>query len=120
MIHFGRLPQTQSNGGDSGSKNKKKETVHGAAEWILAVGTAMIVGFFFMMTVKLPIESQQFSEETVAVMSTAVAEEREELRSLDGNPAEYSAGVGVEPFGYLDGEWNLWEYLGDLVWSLLS
>ena len=26
----------------------------------------------------------------------------------------------VEPFGYYDGKWNLWEYIGDLVSSLIS
>lgn len=25
----------------------------------------------------------------------------------------------IEPFGYLDGEWNLWEYIGDSLSSLL-
>lgn len=28
--------------------------------------------------------------------------------------------TSAEPFGYLNGEWNLWEYIGDTVSSLIG
>lgn len=81
----------------------------------------MIAGFFLLMTV--PQENETYTaggvpEGAVAVMSTAV-HDRETL-AMPETAGEDSAGTGAEPFGYMDGEWNLWEYIGDLMWSLLS
>ena len=99
---------------------------HTAAGRILALGGAVLAGFLITMTVPWHIggEGSAFrageipTEGVMAVMSTA-AEAREDL----GPPVRErpdTADAGTEPFGYLDGEWNLWEYIGDLMWSLLS
>ena len=41
---------------------------------------------------------------------------KEYLRKNSENGAALSGG---EPFGYMDGKWNLWEYLGDVMADLL-
>ena len=51
-------------------------------------------------------------EGVVAVMSTAVDTDREK--------AEIPEPTSGDPFGYMGGEWNFWEYLGDLMASLLA
>ena len=79
----------------------------------------MIAGFFLLMTIppeKQPSAAEGVPEGAVAVMSTAVGE-REMVVPPEENRGE---AAGAEPFGYMDGEWNLWEYIGDLMWSLLS
>ena len=110
MTHYGRPKKTIP--GSQALQNAQK-----AAGQVLALGGAMIAGFFLLMTV--PEETTatgSIPEGAVAVMSTAVYE-KEVLTA----PAETgNEAAGAEPFGYMDGEWNLWEYIGDLMWSLLS
>lgn len=37
------------------------------------------------------------------------------------NKTDYSEDVSsAEPFGYLNGEWNIWEYIGDYFASLIT
>ena len=79
----------------------------------------MIAGFFLLMAVPQEQETAITSrgpEGAVAVMSSAVCER--EAVVLPWETHEEAA--GAEPFGYMDGEWNLWEYIGDLMWALLS
>lgn len=114
MTHYGR-PRN----GTSGTESPPAQTVQKAAGRVLALGGAMIAGFFLLMTVPGEKEvsgTAGIPEGAVAVMSTAVAE-RESLAVPEETREE---AAGAEPFGYMNGEWNLWEYIGDLMWSLLS
>lgn len=84
------------------------------APWlVLALGSVLLVGFF--LAAILPIEphtSDQltaYPEEAVPVMQMV----REEVSV--GEEA-----VLVEPFGTFQGQWNIWEYIGDLLWSFLA
>ena len=99
---------------------------HTAAGRILALGCAVLAGVPITMTVPWHIGTEESAfregkipvEGVAAVMSTAV-EERENLdRPVRETPE--TADAGTEPFGYLDGEWNLWEYIGGLIGSLLA
>ncbi|MBR4961516.1 MAG: hypothetical protein IKY52_11520 [Clostridia bacterium] len=121
MIRYGR-PED----GTKPMQSYGNHDAHTAAGRILALGCGILAGFLITMTVPwhtgrgesaltdsgLPVEG------VVAVMSTAV-QERESLERPMRNENN-TADVVTEPFGYLDGEWNLWEYIGDLMWSLLS
>ncbi len=115
MYHYGRpqkIPQS--------AKEPEKEVVKGA-KTVLILGAAMLTGFF--LHVLLPEQDSMAYEMPAgytAVMSTAWEQEgSEETREMVRTPEE-SHHTGVEPFGYLEGEWNLWEYIGDLMASLLS
>ncbi|MBQ8641512.1 MAG: hypothetical protein IJ480_04780 [Clostridia bacterium] len=117
MTYYGR-PKTERAGKTEPEEN---HALHAAAGRILALGCAMIAGFFIALTNTggmefLPAKENTLPEEAVAVMSTAVSD-RETLAEGGQNKTSDTA---AEPFGYLDGEWNLWEYIGDLMWSLLS
>lgn len=118
MTHYGR-PAAENN-----PKSPSPQILHTAAGRILALGCAMIAGFF--LTTILPaeeVEKTAFPErkmpaEGVTAVMQMTVPEREMLAVQTGE--ENTAGTGAEPFGYLDGTWNLWEYIGDLMWSLLS
>lgn len=119
MTHYGR----PTAGENTPAENRD---AHTAAGRILALGCALIAGFLISMTVPWQAGSTEEAfpdgkmpaEGVAAVMSTAVQEKENLARPENGQ--EKSAGTGADPFGYLDGEWNLWEYIGDLMWSLLS
>lgn len=130
MTHYGRpqkkdspaelrRPVPPSEAENSCPSVSASPAVQKAAGRVLALGGAMIAGFFLLMTVPQEETVQnRIPEGAAAVMSTAVTE-REEL-AIPAETNTPSAGTGAEPFGYMDGEWNLWEYIGDLMWSLLS
>ena len=121
MIRYGR-----PGNGKKPMQSYGNHDIHTAAGRILALGCAMLAGFLITMTVPwhtgsgegVFMERELPAEGIAAVMGTAV-QERESLEwpERDGGS---TADTGTEPFGYLDGEWNLWEYIGDLMWSLLS
>lgn len=79
------------------------------APWlVLALGTALLTGFF-LATVLPPEQASPTTVEAVPVMQLV----REQV-------AAGEEPVLVEPFGTFQGQWNLWEYIGDLLWSLLA
>jgi len=118
MMHFGRPVQKNEKEARETSERSENGYLHGAAGRVLALGAAMVAGFFVAVTAEWP--ESPMPAEAVAVFSTAVTGEQEEVRAPVAGEAGEAAGTGSEPFGYLDGEWNVWEYIGDLVWSLLS
>ena len=77
-----------------------RDTLHCAA-WILALG-GISVSIFLAGCILHGRVADDFSESAVPVMAQLLQE----------LPAD-----GV-PHGYLDGEWNLWEYLSDMLSSL--
>lgn len=85
------------------------------ADFVFLIGTVFILLFLYRMISPPTADtdlSLQDPSTAVAVMSTNVTqdgEEREMLREVTG-----------EPFGYMTGEWNLWEYIGDVMASLLT
>lgn len=116
MTHYGRPPEEKSTPGKT-----ENHDAHTAAGRILALGCAVLAGFLVNATIPRPPEEKPAEylpgSCTAAVMSTAVGEREDLTRPA---PAEEKADTGAEPFGYLDGEWNLWEYIGDLMWSLIG
>lgn len=123
MTHYGRPKTGRPGTASPHTEIHPGETQHTAARQaagrVLALGGAMIAGFFLLMTAPQEQEitsTDGIPEGAVAVMSTAV--NGQEMVTLSENSREEAA--GAEPFGYMDGEWNLWEYIGDLMWSLLS
>lgn len=74
------------------------------AHKVLLLGCAMLLGFFLCT---LHTQEPEYGAEAVAVMQV------QEMVAVPETDAS------VEPFGYLDGEWNFWEYIGDLLWSFL-
>ncbi len=123
MTHYGRPKNSRTGNIFPHTEMHDPETQYTASRQaagrVLALGGAMIAGFFLLMTVPGEHDTNPadgIPEGAVAVMSTAVTE-----REMLTVPAEkHGEAAGAEPFGYMDGEWNLWEYIGDLVWSLLS
>ncbi|MBQ7922446.1 MAG: hypothetical protein IJ325_07710 [Clostridia bacterium] len=106
---YGRPPKKHRN------EDKKQPRRYDTADLIFLLGTLMAVLFLYRMTGGISSDAELLKTEqeqiAVAVMSTNAAEsggEREILREVTG-----------EPFGYMTGEWNLWEYIGDLMASLL-
>ena len=108
---YGRVP-----------KNKclpDKEKYHlrhpDTADFVFLIGTVFILLFLYRMTANPAADTDRsaFSQQAVtAVMSMNVsknAEEGDRIREVTG-----------EPFGYMSGEWNLWEYIGDVMASLLT
>ncbi len=85
------------------------------ADAVFVLGTLFVLLFLYRMTGGLSTDADRImagENVAVAVMSTGVAEsgeEKEMLREVTG-----------EPFGYMSGEWNLWEYIGDVMASLLT
>ena len=123
MTHYGRPKNSRTGNLPPHTEIYSPETQYTASRQaagrVLALGGAMITGFFLLMTVpgeKETTPAGGIPEGAVAVMSTAVTER--EMLTLPEEKREEAA--GTEPFGYMDGEWNLWEYIGDLMWSLLS
>ena len=123
MTHYGRPKNSRTGNLPPYTEIHSPETQYAASRQaagrVLALGGAMIAGFFLLMTVpgeKETTPADGIPEGAVAVMSTTVTE-REMLTLPEENRGETA---GAEPFGYMDGEWNLWEYIGDLMWSLLS
>lgn len=112
--------------GKKPAQSYENHDVHTAAGRVLALGCAMLAGFLITVTVPwhtgggedIFTEREIPAEGVVAVMSTAV-QEKESLERPE-REENNTADTVTEPFGYLDGEWNLWEYIGDLMWSLLS
>lgn len=79
------------------------------APWlVLALGTALLAGFFFAAVLP-PDKAAPTTVDAVPVMQLV----REEVSVVE-EP------VLVEPFGTFQGQWNLWEYIGDLLWSFLA
>lgn len=120
MTHYGRPAGKET-------EPTAHPTVQQAADRILALGCALVAVFLIAMTVPWQTfgansafpEGHMPTEGITAVMST-VTEEREDL-TRPGNTELYDVSdTGAEPFGYLNGTWNLWEYIGDVMWSLLS
>ena len=123
MTHYGRPKNSRTGNLPSYTEAHSTETQYTASRQaagrVLALGGAIIAGFFLLMTVPGEHDTNPadgIPEGAVAVMSTAVGE-REMVVPPEENRGE---AAGAEPFGYMDGEWNLWEYIGDLMWSLLS
>lgn len=104
----------------TGQNREKKQPYNLHRKWdtadlVFILGTVMVVLFLYRMTGGLSTDAHtpgtDHEPAAVAVMSSNVSEsgeEREILREVTG-----------EPFGYMTGEWNLWEYIGDLMASLL-
>ncbi len=109
MYHYGR-PKSQHD-------STTDKTTGRSASLVLTLGCAMLCGFF-LHTLVPDHNPQQTAvpEGYTAVMTTVPLEETipEQVTTPDRED------TGAEPFGYLDGEWNLWEYIGDLMVSLLS
>lgn len=95
------------------------EPPRNTAPWlVLALGSVLLTGFF--LATILPQEfypSDQWSsypaERTVGEAVPVMQMVREEVSM--GEEA-----VLVEPFGTFQGQWNIWEYIGDLLWSFLA
>ena len=90
----------------------KKRQGLDTANLIFLLGIVMVVLFLYRIsggfTTDEKILTDQPKDGVVSVMAVTETEERELLQE-----------VTVDPRGYLDGEWNLWEYIGDLMASLL-
>lgn len=84
------------------------------APWlVLALGSVLLVGFF--LAAILP------PEQTISQPPTSMIEEAVPVMQMVRE--EVSVGeeaVLVEPFGTFQGQWNIWEYIGDLLWSFLA
>lgn len=80
------------------------------APWqVLILGLAMLVGFFHLTLWQAKAyEPATIPNDTLAVIAMQNVQRPEETTAV------------AEPFGYYDGAWNLWEYLGDLLLSLLA
>lgn len=114
-VRFGRKRKNQG---------PKKEST--AANLTLMGGIAAL-GVFFYGTLwgGIPMEKvgqteSDFFGEAVPVMSQST----EETLPADGeNMKEFLRksirDTSAEPFGYMNGRWNLWEYLGDVMAELL-
>jgi len=86
-----------------------------ASKWVLVLGSVMVAIFLGGTAAKstLFVPDEGMEGEVIAVMSTGI-QEREPIQT--GSDTAVDA-IG-EGFGILDGEWNLWEYLGDLFSTL--
>lgn len=83
-----------------------------AAPWqVLVLGSVMLVCFFVFSVwdTDSPKTSDAQPADAIAVIAMQDVQ----------RPTE-TATIAAEPFGYYDGEWNLWEYLGDLLVSFLA
>ena len=120
MTHYGRPAGKES-------VPPAHRDVQKAADRVLALGCALLAAFLIVMTVPwrtvradsaFP-EGYMPTEGVTAVMNT-VTEIREDLTRPENVEPYDVSDTGAEPFGYLNGTWNLWEYIGDVMWSLLS
>jgi len=113
---YGRIRrETNCNTRETTSRKRTKSILPDGADLVFLCGTVFVFLFLYRMTGGLTADAERLypgtTETAVAVMSSSVAEEdteREILQEVTG-----------EPFGYMTGEWNLWEYIGDLMASLL-
>jgi hypothetical protein len=101
-----------------------------AANHVLLCGM-IAVGIFFFVTLtggSLSDDAERvesaFRGDSLPVMSTAYGE----TLSADGTDTDDTVrefirknirDASAEPFGYMNGRWNLWEYLGDVMAELL-
>ena len=111
-LTFGKKRQKESS---------KNPSVTSAADLALLCGVITAAVFFLGSlsptvedTVHAPLTAIPVMSGAVEVSSSAddVPEIRERLRENIRN-------ASGEPFGYMNGRWNLWEYLGDVMASLL-
>ncbi len=77
---------------------------------VLVLGSAMLVCFFVFSIWHGDTMQKSDTQPMDAVPVLAMQDVQ--------RPTETA--VVAEPFGYYDGEWNLWEYLGDLFVSFLA
>lgn len=82
-----------------------------AAPWqVLVLGSAMLVCFFAFSIRNTDISKTSDTQPMDALPVMAMQDVQ--------RPPETAA--VAEPFGYYEGQWNLWEYLGDLFVSFLA
>ena len=108
---------------------KKKTDVNNApgrsAEIALVCGV-ITMGVFFFGTLTGSVPSTAWNNhspsDTVPVMSEITeefTEQEESARETLRKAVRDAAVTSGEPFGYVNGKWNLWEYLGDMMAALL-
>ncbi len=114
-----------------GKKRKKDVNTppNRSAEFALVCGVITMGVFFFgTLTGGVPsAEGKNFSPSDAVPVMTEITEEivgqektvRETLRKTVRDAAVLNGEPFGEPFGYVDGKWNLWEYLGDMMAALL-
>ena len=99
------------------------KTADRTAESVLLLGVIAVSVYFFGSMWGGPLTGEAdpiLNGNAIPVMSTfgeeTASADGEELRELlRKNLRDTSA----EPFGYMNGRWNLWEYLGDVMAELL-
>ncbi len=115
-----------------GRKRSVKETADSAertANQTLILGL-LTVGVFFFGTLtgtSLRKDAEQiesvYRDHAVPVMGyiteTAEEEEGQSEASVKEFIRKSIRDTAAEPFGYMNGKWNLWEYLGDVMADLL-
>ncbi len=117
MYHYGRPTRNEN---PSTAQKTPASQGSRSAGMVLVLGCAMLTGFFLHALAPEP-QPQQSTVPAgyTAVMSTTSMEAvTPEQVVAAGKEERYH--TGAEPFGYMDGEWSLWEYIGDLMVSLLS
>ncbi len=108
-----------------GKKRRKDPSPTPAADLALLCG--VITAAVFFLASLSPVRQSTgspgtASDHAVPVMSGAVTEAPDaqdftDVRELLRENVRHASG---EPFGYMNGSWNLWEYLGDVMASLLA
>lgn len=79
------------------------------APWqMLPLGSAMLIGFFFFTLWQAKPLDATLPTDALPVMAMQEVQYPIETTTV------------AEPFGYYDGQWNLWEYIGDLFLSFLA
>ena len=106
-------------------KTDVKITSTRSAEIVLVCGV-ITMGVFFFGTLmgKTPSTVGEYlsSSDAIPVMSEiteGITGQEETVRETLRKTVRDAAAMGGEPFGYVDGKWNLWEYLGDVMAALL-
>lgn len=93
-----------------GRPEKKLRTEPYGPWQVLALGSAMLVGFFLLTLWQADtLDTTADPVDAVAVMA---------IQDVVQRPEETA--TVAEPFGYYEGQWNFWEYLGDLFISFLA
>lgn len=111
-LQFGRkraLPQHQ--------KNRDR-----SADLALTCGLITVGVFFFgSLTGGSLTEDGKRAEDalSVPVMSPVTEFDGAETESVKEFIRKSIRDTSAEPFGYMDGRWNFWEYLGDVMADLL-
>jgi len=96
-----------------------------AADSVFVMGVA-VVSLFFITALSgrslshdaARVESV-FRDAAVPVMSSTVSELPEDPADIREILRDNIRDTAGEPFGYMGGRWNLWEYLGDVMAALL-